>query len=96
MAIVYLIHFDRPIGTTNPRGKAQHYIGYTESLEKRLAQHRSGNGSAIMAAVSSAGIGWQCVRTWSHGTRSLERKLKNYHKSRQLCPICRGTHDSNP
>lgn len=88
MPIVYLIHFDMPLG--NERHKAQHYIGYTgrESLTERMAKHASGNGAAIMRAVQERGIEWHVVRTWSNGTRGLERKLKCYHKARQLCPIC--------
>ena len=86
--VVYLIHFDVPLGDLcNPRGRAQHYIGYTENLEQRLEQHRNGNGSAIMAAVSEAGIGWRVVRTWEGG-RDLERRLKRRKNSPKLCPIC--------
>jgi hypothetical protein len=87
--MVYLLHFDRPLGDLdNPRGQARHYLGYTDDLDARLAAHRSGNGAAIMAAVARAGISWQLVRTWEGG-RSLERQLKDRHNSPQLCPICR-------
>jgi len=90
MGQVYLIHFDRPIGDLdNPLGQAQHYLGFTEDLEARLEVHRTGNGSAIMAAVKDQGVGWQLVRTWP-GDRSLERKLKAQHNSRRFCPICNG------
>lgn len=88
---IYLLHFDRPIGDlANPRGQAQHYIGYAngDGLEARLAQHRSGNGSAIMAAVARAGIEWRVVRTWA-GDRNLERRLKKYKKAWRFCPVCR-------
>jgi hypothetical protein len=87
--MVYLIHFDVPLGDLcNPRGRAQHYIGYTEDLEQRLEQHRNGNGSAIMAAVSEAGIPWRLVRVWEGG-RDVERRLKRQHNAPRLCPICR-------
>ena len=87
---VYLIHFDQPIGDLeNPRGQAQHYLGFTEDLEARLQAHTTGNGSAIMAAVAKAGVGWELARTWD-GDRRLERQLKNQHNSPRLCPICRG------
>jgi predicted GIY-YIG superfamily endonuclease len=91
MALVYLIHFETPLGSDNPRGKAQHYLGFTgkESLEKRMARHASGDGAAIMRAVKERGIDWQVARTWRDGSRALERRLKNYHKARQLCPLCR-------
>ena len=86
---VYLIHFDAPLGDlNNPRGQAQHYLGYADDLEARMEQHRTGNGSAIMAAVVERGISWSVVRTWAGG-RSLERKLKDQHNAPRLCPICR-------
>jgi predicted GIY-YIG superfamily endonuclease len=89
MGTVYLIHFETPLGDlSNPRGQAQHYLGYTDDLEARLERHREGNGSAIMAAVSEAGIGWRCVRTWE-GDRTLERRLKDRHNSPKLCPVCK-------
>jgi len=68
---------------------AQHYIGYTDDLEQRLASHRNGDGAAIMAAVAERGITWEVVRTWE-GNRELERKLKNLKAApRLLCPVCR-------
>jgi len=89
MGTVYLIHFDTPLGNTdNPRGQAQHYIGYTDNLAERIEAHRHGNGAAIMAAVCRAGIGWRVVRTWVGG-RDLERRLKRRKKARCLCPICK-------
>jgi predicted GIY-YIG superfamily endonuclease len=85
---VYLIHFDRPIGDPgNPRGQAQHYLGWTSDLEARLEAHRSGNGSRLMEVIAERGIGWRLARTW-HGDRGLERKLKDRHNSPKLCPIC--------
>lgn len=85
---VYLLHFERPLGNPgNPRGQAQHYIGFTDDLEARLDAHRRGNGAAIMAAVGRAGIGWTLARTWAGG-RDLERQLKRRKKARGLYPIC--------
>jgi predicted GIY-YIG superfamily endonuclease len=90
MAIVYLIHFDAPLGNlANTRGQASHYIGYTGSLKRRLAEHRSGKGARIMAVLLEKGITWQLARTWSNGTRQIERQLKNRHNAPRLCPICR-------
>lgn len=88
MGTVYLIHFSRAIGDLdNPHGAAQHYLGYTDDLAARLEAHRSGNGAAIMAAVAERGIEWVVARTWA-GDRGLERRLKNWHNSPKLCPIC--------
>ncbi|MBC8264184.1 MAG: GIY-YIG nuclease family protein [Anaerolineales bacterium] len=86
---VYLIHFERPIGNlSNPRGQAQHYIGYARDLGARVKAHRSGNGSKIMAAVTQAGVAWEIVRTWEGG-RELERQLKRQKNAPRFCPICK-------
>jgi hypothetical protein len=85
---VYLLHFSQPIGDPkNPRGQAQHYLGWTVDLEHRLDTHAAGNGSALMAAVSAQGIDWQLARTWL-GDRDLERRLKRQHNAPRLCPVC--------
>jgi len=87
--MVYLIHFHRRIGNhTNPRGQAQHYLGYASRLWDRMTEHEVGNGAAIMAYLAQQGIGWSLVRTWDGG-RKLERKLKNRKNASHLCPICR-------
>lgn len=83
--MVYLLHFETKFH------HAQHYLGYTESetsLHTRLEHHRHGSGARLMAAVSQAGIAWQVARKWPEGDRFLERRLKNRHKSSELCPIC--------
>jgi hypothetical protein len=86
--MVYELHFDRPIGDPeNPRGWAQHYIGHTEDLDRRVAEHRGGHTAAIMRAVRQAGIGWHVVRTWP-GTRDTERQIKLLRSGRRLCPEC--------
>jgi predicted GIY-YIG superfamily endonuclease len=85
---VYLIHFDEPLGDPdNPRGQARHYLGYADDLEARLERHRQGNGARIMEVVKERGISWRLARTWQ-GDRTLERKLKNWHNSPKLCPLC--------
>lgn len=92
MGTVYLIHFEHPIGNPeNPRAQAQHYIGHSERpVDQRLEDHLRGrsNSSKIMRAVLRRGIGWRLARTWD-GDRGDERRLKNWHKAWQLCPICR-------
>ena len=79
----YLIHFDRPLG------HAQHYLGYARDVSARLADHRAGYGARLMQVVAEQGITWRLARTWPQGDRTLERRLKRWHKSCQLCPICR-------
>jgi predicted GIY-YIG superfamily endonuclease len=83
--VVYLIHFGRAFG------HARHYLGYCrdDGLSERLTRHREGRGARLLAAVQAAGIGWDVVRVWPAGGRDLERRLKWWHKSRELCPVCR-------
>ncbi len=80
---VYLIHFDKPYR------HAQHYLGYTNDLDARLAAHASGNGARLMEVVANAGITWRLAQTWAGG-RELERRLKRQKNSPRLCPICNG------
>jgi predicted GIY-YIG superfamily endonuclease len=79
---VYLLHFDRKLG------HAQHYLGYSEDLDQRLAAHRAGNGARLLEVLKERGISWQLARTWLDGDRKLERRLKRWHGGGQLCPGC--------
>jgi predicted GIY-YIG superfamily endonuclease len=84
---VYLVHLDQRLGTDHPKGGAGHYLGQTVDLDRRLAQHRDGTGSRILAAAVQRGIGFDVVRTWPGG-REEERRLKNHHNAPKLCPRC--------
>jgi predicted GIY-YIG superfamily endonuclease len=80
---VYLLHFYKSYY------HAQHYIGYSDQLDKRITDHLCGMGARLMEVITIAGIEWRCVRTWL-GDRKLERRLKNWHKAALLCPVCSG------
>ena len=83
MGLIYLLHFDRSYR------HVRHYLGYTENLEARLAAHRAGRGSQLVAAAVRDGIDFQLAATWP-GDRTEERRLHRYRNSpRRLCPICR-------
>lgn len=85
---VYLIHFEKPIGNTDkPANYAQHYIGFSKDLDKRLVMHQAGRGAAIIAVVEALGIGYRVVRTWT-GDRYFERQLKKQRHHKRYCPIC--------
>lgn len=90
MPSVYLLHFERPI---SPAHTAQHYLGYTERLRDRIEAHRRGQGSRLCAVARERGIGFEVARTWSKGTRRLERQLKQRKAAPRLCPICRGVNN---
>lgn len=85
--MLYLLHFDTPLA------HARHYLGYTRNggLERRLAEHRAGNGARLMAVVQLAGITWELARTWPEGDRTLERRIKNQGGLSRFCPTCRAT-----
>lgn len=82
MLTLYLIHFDIQYG------HAQHYLGLSKDLERRLSEHRSGQGNPLMKAVTQASIHWEVVRTWKDADRTFEVQLKSRHNARRFCPIC--------
>jgi predicted GIY-YIG superfamily endonuclease len=86
MATLYLLHFDPPLH------HARHYLGYSQDSAKRIAAHLAGHGSPLVRAALDAGCTVTLVRTWSNGTRTLERKLKNRHNGPRLCPVCNANH----
>ncbi len=83
--MIYLIHFHQPLA------HARHYIGFvdgdTDQVVARLQEHRAGWGARILAECNRRGIPYDVVATFP-GDRKTERRLKNYHKSSQICPIC--------
>lgn len=83
MGIVYLLHFERKLK------HAQHYIGYTNDLAKRLKRHNDKQGSHLVAAVVKNGIGFILARTWENVDYAFERQLKKRKNTKYLCPICR-------
>lgn len=57
--MIYILHFDTPLH------HARHYVGYCAdgTLNERLARHRAGHGSRLMAALEEAGIGYTIALT---------------------------------
>ena len=47
VGVIYLLHFERSYH------HARHYLGYTDDLDGRLAAHRAGRGSPLVAAQPS-------------------------------------------
>ena len=87
MGVIYLLHFERSYH------HARHYLGYTDDLEARVAAHRAGHGSPLVAAAVRDGIEFCVAATWP-GDRHEERRLHRYRNSpRRLCPICRAEPD---
>ena len=82
MFTLYLIHFEAKYE------HAQHYLGISNDLSRRMEEHRSGQGNPLMKAVTEAGIPWEVVRTWPDADRMQEVQFKSRHNSPKLCPIC--------
>jgi predicted GIY-YIG superfamily endonuclease len=56
MGVIYLLHF------SHSYRHARHYLGYTENLEQRLAQHRAGRGSPVLLPLTIVG---HLKRSWT-------------------------------
>lgn len=82
---VYLIHFD------NKYKHAQHYIGITCNLKRRIREHKAGRGNPLLRAVTQAKINWRVIRTWENANYGDEARLKSRHNARLLCPVCNPT-----
>ena len=90
MAVTYLVHLDAKLGSSHPRGGAQHYVGFTTlTVAERLATHRDGRGAKLLAAAVQRGIGFDVVRTWDGG-RETEKRIKAQRNARRMCPTCSG------
>lgn len=90
MGIVYLLHFDSPLG--NEKHQAIHYVGFSQNrrtLKARIEHHQNGTARcSITNALKEKGIGFQLATTFKKVERAFERKLKNTKKVARYCPIC--------
>jgi predicted GIY-YIG superfamily endonuclease len=83
---VYIVHLSRPIR------HARNYLGSAKNLRARIRDHRSGNGSPLLAEANRRGIDWHVSRIWR--TRShraawrTEIHLKNRRDTPKMCPDC--------
>ena len=83
---LYLLHFHKPFK------HAKHYLGFVASpdqLERRIEQHRKGNGSRLYRVIKEAGIGFEVAWTRDVGDRTEERRLKKLGGASRICPICK-------
>ena len=81
---VYILHF------TEKLHNAQHYVGCTENLPRRMNEHLHGysNGSKLVRAVIKNGIEVIVAKVYPDGDRALEKKIKAIKKTSLVCPIC--------
>ncbi len=90
--VIYIAHFDRPIGNPDVRGgTASHYVGWTEraAVEDRWAEHLAGRGAKVVAAAVGQGIGVTFRVIEENVTRRRERQIKTAGHHDRRCPCCR-------
>jgi predicted GIY-YIG superfamily endonuclease len=82
--LLYLLHFDQPIG-----GKI-HYGGscQDEQLLTRLRRHQCGTGSRTTRRVHLEGVGFHLAAVIRVENRSAEKTWKNAKRYRRDCYIC--------
>jgi predicted GIY-YIG superfamily endonuclease len=78
----YLLHFDRPIY------RAQHYLGWSVNIDRRVALHTRARGARLVAQAVAAGIQVHLVRVWPDVDRRYERVLKRSSRKAK-CPKCK-------
>jgi predicted GIY-YIG superfamily endonuclease len=85
--VVYLLHF-APFGTANQ--SISHYLGITENLSRRLAEHRKGYKyfCTITHELKRRGIAFCVAMTWEHVNDAFEIYLKSWGKHKLFCPLC--------
>ena len=67
---------------------ARHYMGWADDVDARVAEHLAGAASPLVRAALLAGASVTVAVTYA-GSRQLERRLKRWHNTWKLCPICR-------
>jgi hypothetical protein len=83
---VYVLHFEPAYR------HARHFIAWAHDVDARIAEHLAGSGSPLVRAAMAAGVGVELALSL-RGSRQLERRLKLWHKTSQLCPACRAARD---
>lgn len=97
MGFVYLLCFERPLGS-NPRRPNRHYVGFAKSnLQQRIDLHRMGAAHVRFTEVAfERGIPFVVAASWSKKTGADERRLKSLKNAPRYCPSCRGAEAADP
>lgn len=89
MGYVYLVLLSSPLGSD--RHQARFYLGSALNLDKRIRQHRSGQGSAMLRAANQKGIDYEIIKSLQLPTaaaaRKLERRLKRRKRNAELLEL---------
>lgn len=82
---VYLLCLSGTLG--GDRHRAKHYLGWSNDLENRLREHRTGKGSKFTQAACRRGLTIRVAEVWT-GTRHLEKSIKRSRNLKRFCPLC--------
>jgi hypothetical protein len=98
MMALYLLHFDRSLGTSG-RSAANHYLGYAsdegDALIRRVSQHLTGRSDVkIVQAFDRIGAVGRLVSVFWNATHDDERRMKSSGGFARWCPICRAAPDA--
>jgi predicted GIY-YIG superfamily endonuclease len=77
----YLLHFGNPV-----KG-AQHYLGWSVDIQRRMRVHLAGRGARLVKQALRAGVTVELVRIWALADRQQERLLKR-RTPKSYCPRC--------
>jgi len=82
--VLYLLHFDQPLGN------AKHYLGVTgeDRLRERLKEHAEGRGAALTRAVFKRGIKVYLARVFPELGYEQEKRMKANISFKNVCPLC--------
>jgi hypothetical protein len=86
---IYCLHFTAYIGDQDrPRARCLHYVGHARDVEKRIAEHLAGRGSALTRWAVQNGVG-MLVSAVVPGSKAEERRIKNRKKlGGGICGAC--------
>ena len=85
--VTYLIHFQ------DRYHHAGHYLGSTDNLARRIAEHQAGRGARLMEVIGEAGIAFTVARLW-RGGRAMERQLRSRRTAGSCVPSVTAAHVS--
>ena len=85
---VYILHFNQPYH------RANHYLGITNNITKRITKHKAGCGAKLLKKLKEHNITFQyCViETYPNYSeaKTREKYLKNKIKNtKRYCLICK-------
>lgn len=81
--MIYILEFNRPLGNlANRRAQARYYVGWCKDgeLDRRISEHRRGEGAAITRYAVTSGISFNVVLTLP-GDRTVEKQIKRQHNT---------------